>query len=74
MGRLVANQNATAVLESLERHISAQTPRHARVSFRPVAQQGRLVTEPYRMAKDTLGNRAAAKVAPWVFIVFLHVI
>ncbi|CAL8463240.1 g2774 [Coccomyxa elongata] len=62
MCRLVADQNATAVLESLERHISAHTPRHARISFRPIAAQGRLVTEPYRMPKDTLGNRAAAKV------------
>ncbi len=62
MCRLVADQNTTAVLESLERHISAHTPRHARISFRPIAAQGRLVTEPYRMPKDTLGNQAAAKV------------
>ncbi len=62
MCRLVADQNATAVLEAFKRHMTKHVPPYAHISFRAVAQQGRLVTEPYRMPKDSLGNRAAAKV------------
>jgi acetylornithine deacetylase/succinyl-diaminopimelate desuccinylase-like protein len=64
MCRLVADQNATAVLEAFQRHVSMHAPSHAHFNFRAAAQQGRLVTEPYRMPKDSLGNRAAAKVLP----------
>lgn len=65
MCRLVADQNATAVLEALQRHVSMHAPSHAHINFRAAAQQGRLVTEPYRMPKDSLGNRAAAKASPF---------
>ena len=62
MCRLVPDQNASAVLEAMHRHVAAHAPPHTNFTLTAVASHGRLLTEPYFIPKDALGNIAAAKV------------
>ncbi|CAL5228082.1 g11150 [Coccomyxa viridis] len=62
MCRLVPDQNASVVLESMQQHVASHAPPHTNFTLTAVASHGRLLTEPYFIPKDAPGNIAAAKV------------
>ncbi len=62
MCRLVPDQNASVVLEAMQRHVASHAPPHTNFTLTAVASHGRLLTQPYFIPKDAPGNVAAAKV------------
>eukprot|EP00798_Chlamydomonas_sp_ICE-L_P026155 gene26155-11879_t len=75
--RLVAGQDPADIFEKLEKHVMAQAPSFAKIEKHVVAQAppfAKVVVSPlggrskaYSVAKQTPGNRAAAKVLEQVY-------
>jgi acetylornithine deacetylase/succinyl-diaminopimelate desuccinylase-like protein len=56
--RLVPDQDPEHVLAALRRHVETRAPPQTRLSFRRLTFKAK----PYIMPRDTIANRAAAKV------------